>query len=382
MRVVVSSGNSDGLVKLYNADDGSVLETKLSGSTMQLAIDEDRLLLAVACGKSVIFLGMDLQVRHTIPAEADVHSIAFVDHRPLLVFGTYAGELVTVNTETFTVANKVRANKSSTRDLHVMSCKTRVCTASWDHSVKIFDLDTLQLVSEFKGHDDYVLSVRSIRADKVLVSGAYNKTVRIWNSGTLECVRTTKQHLGQVYALAANPDETLFASGCSGRVILVWDATTFEILHQTKSFGDVATMAFSTWLPNAVVVGQDNRGAAAIDFVEHKEVEVYTSHGHRVCGLAVSKFRTYENVKRAYTAPVAPALPLEEHSNPPAGKVISLDEPSVPRVHEPEDPLQDLLPQPDASVAVASLNPTPNQPQQQVAFPVLDLSFDLEITED
>ena len=60
---------------------------------------------------------------------------------------------------------------------------------SWDHTVKIWNFKTGELIRILEGHDDGVRCVKKL-SDTLLASGSEDHTIKIWNLQTGECVAT------------------------------------------------------------------------------------------------------------------------------------------------------------------------------------------------
>jgi WD40 repeat protein len=55
-------------------------------------------------------------------------------------------------------------------------------SASWDHTIKVWDLTMAQEVETLRGHTDSVTAIALDEADRVLVSGSCDRTIRVWEA--------------------------------------------------------------------------------------------------------------------------------------------------------------------------------------------------------
>ena len=62
-------------------------------------------------------------------------------------------------------------------------------SASWDKTVKLWDMESGECARTLAGHEDYVSSVDLSSDGRFAVSGSSDKTIRVWNLITGECVR-------------------------------------------------------------------------------------------------------------------------------------------------------------------------------------------------
>ncbi|MEC4817515.1 MAG: WD40 repeat domain-containing protein [Scytonema sp. PMC 1069.18] len=93
----------------------------------------------------------------------------------------------------------------------------------------IIDCDP-QLLHSFSGHSHIVRSLAVSTDGKILVSGSRDKTIKIWQLETGELIRTLKGHRDGVYAIALSPDGQIIASGSADKTIKLWHMETGELL--------------------------------------------------------------------------------------------------------------------------------------------------------
>ena len=107
-----------------------------------------------------------------------------------------------------------------------------LASASWDKSIKIWNINSGNLVYTFNssngGHSDWVLPLAYL-SNGYLASGSFDNTVKIWNLRTGRLVFTFDEkkdvHIKNVNTLVALHDG-LFASGSDDTTIRVWNTTT------------------------------------------------------------------------------------------------------------------------------------------------------------
>ena len=57
--------------------------------------------------------------------------------------------------------------------------KNRFLSASWDHTIKLWQIDTKECTHTFTGHTEIVPSVCRLDENRFL-SGSYDKTIKLW----------------------------------------------------------------------------------------------------------------------------------------------------------------------------------------------------------
>jgi F-box/WD-40 domain protein MET30 len=97
-------------------------------------------------------------------------------------------------------------------------------TGSYDKTVRIWNLETGELLSTLKGH---TRCIRALQFDEAkLVTGSMDQTLKVWNYHTGQCIRTLEGHTGGILSLHFN--SRLMASGSTDNTIRVWDFVAGE----------------------------------------------------------------------------------------------------------------------------------------------------------
>jgi predicted NACHT family NTPase len=106
-----------------------------------------------------------------------------------------------------------------------------LASGSWDKTIKIWNLETPELIGTLTGHSDRVNSVAISNDGKMLVSGSSDETIKFWNlyNGDLLC--TFPGHSMEVNSVAISPDGKILASGSSDATSKVWDVETGKLLR-------------------------------------------------------------------------------------------------------------------------------------------------------
>ena len=84
------------------------------------------------------------------------------------------------------------------------------------------------MLRELKGHTSYVYGVAWSPDGRRLCSGSWDDTVRLWDAETGETIRTLQGHNGDVRCVAwsPDPDRQHIASGSDDRTVRIWDPET------------------------------------------------------------------------------------------------------------------------------------------------------------
>ena len=123
---------------------------------------------------------------------------------------------------------------------------TRVASASFDRTVKVWNTATMQETLTLKGHTDAVSKVAFSPDGQRLASASGDETVKVWDAATGQESLTLKGHTTAVWSVAFSPDGMRLASGDFDGTVRVWDAMAGKSAHTLLGHTDrVYGVAFS-----------------------------------------------------------------------------------------------------------------------------------------
>ncbi|MEV6381857.1 helix-turn-helix domain-containing protein [Streptomyces sp. NPDC051773] len=163
-----------------------------------------------------------------------------------------------------------------------------LATAGADHSVKLWNTSTEQLLRTLRGHTDTVTAVAFSPDGRTLATTGADHSVKLWNTTTGRETATLTGHTGSVNAVAFSPDGRILATGGSDGTTRLWNMSTRRT---------VARLAGHDRAVRAVVFSPDGRGAATAgvdgtvrmwDVTSRRTTAVLTGHTDAVGALAFS----------------------------------------------------------------------------------------------
>jgi WD40 repeat protein len=123
---------------------------------------------------------------------------------------------------------------------------TRLASASYDCTVKIWDAGSGACLQTLKGYSSTVWSVAFSHGSTRLASASYDRTVKIWDAGNVACLQTLKGHNGTVWSVAFSHDSTRLASASHDCTVKIWDAGSGAYLQTLEGHSSgVRSVAFS-----------------------------------------------------------------------------------------------------------------------------------------
>jgi guanine nucleotide-binding protein subunit beta-2-like 1 protein len=176
------------------------------------------------------------------------------------------------------------------QDVTISSDGQFALSASWDKTMRLWDLNTGSTVRTFQGHTKDVNTVAFSADNRQIVSGSRDKTIKLWNT-LAECKYTIMEdmhtdwvssvafspsakmplivssgwdklvkvwnlnncklrtnlagHTGVVYTVSISPDGSLCASGGKDGTVMLWDVNDGKHLYSLDAGGTVNALIFS-----------------------------------------------------------------------------------------------------------------------------------------
>jgi len=118
---------------------------------------------------------------------------------------------------------RVSAHTDQVTELVLTSDNQYICSASWDHSIKIWSFLTGEL-RHILQHNDMVSGCSLSADNRSLVSASYDRFVRVWVVQTGRRIKMYDKHgTGVRWAQFCTHDQHIIAAG---RTVCVWNVTT------------------------------------------------------------------------------------------------------------------------------------------------------------
>ena len=104
---------------------------------------------------------------------------------------------------------------------------------------------TAQTTTEYKGHTGLVFDVAVSPDGSTLATASFDNTIKLWDIKTGKEKATLKGHTQPVYCVAFSPDGNLIASSGADNTIKIWDKEG-KMLRELKGHSDlVQAVAFA-----------------------------------------------------------------------------------------------------------------------------------------
>jgi len=181
-------------------------------------------------------------------------------------------------------------HSSAVQDCAMSSDGNFAMSASWDKTLRLWDLKRGVTIRSFVGHTSDVFSTAFSQDNRQIVSGSRDKTIKLWNtlaeckytiltdqhSDWVSCVRFSPieqqplvvscgwdkvvkvwnisecklnydliGHTGVLHSVAISPDGSLCASGGKDGIAMLWDAIEGRFLSSLEANSPINSLCFS-----------------------------------------------------------------------------------------------------------------------------------------
>lgn len=121
---------------------------------------------------------------------------------------------------------------------------------SWEWEYLSAETDVSLAV--LRGHERAVLSVAFSPDGTRLASAAWDNTIRIWNAGTGTQLTVLRGHDARVLSVAFSPDGTRLGSASDDKTVRLWNAITGEELDTQVARSGASPVAAAGPLPSGI----------------------------------------------------------------------------------------------------------------------------------
>ncbi|KAG0349000.1 cross-pathway control WD-repeat protein cpc2 [Podila humilis] len=126
----------------------------------------------------------------------------------------------------------LHGHNSAVEDVVISSDGQFALSASWDKTLRLWDLNSGNTTRRFVGHTNDVLSVSFSADNRQIVSGSRDKTIKLWNTlGECKFNITEDAHTEWVSCVrfSPNPANPVIVSGGWDKVVKVWELTKCKL---------------------------------------------------------------------------------------------------------------------------------------------------------
>ncbi|MEG3880352.1 NB-ARC domain-containing protein [Microcoleus sp. herbarium7] len=157
-----------------------------------------------------------------------------------------------------------------------------------DCTVKLWSVRDGVCIKTLTGHQHEVFAVAFSPDGQILASGSGDKTVKLWDVRTGSCIKTLNEHTDWVRTIALSPDGKMLASGSSDHTIKLWDMRSGRCLKTLNEHTAwVRSVAFSSD-GEILASGSGDRTIKLWNIATGECLKTYNAHLNSVYSVAFS----------------------------------------------------------------------------------------------
>ena len=161
-----------------------------------------------------------------------------------------------------------------------------LASASYDSTVKLWDVATRRNIATLEGHTGWVESVSFSPNGSTLASGSWDGTVKLWDVATRQNFATLEGHRHWVNLVAFSPDGSTLASAAA-KTIKLWDVSTRQNFATLTGPNRVFSVSFSPDSNTLASASYDNT-VKLWDVATRQNIATLEGHWHWVNSVSFS----------------------------------------------------------------------------------------------
>ena len=160
-------------------------------------------------------------------------------------------------------------------------------SASWDRTLKVWDLASGHCLLSLKGHGAEVTACVLLPDERHLLSSSADNTLKIWELQSGREEKSLLGHTGEVTACAAFPDGVRVLSGARDKTLRIWDLRTGQTLRTLTGHLSWVTACAVLGSGERVLSGSWDRTLKLWDVASGRELATLHGHAAGVRAIAV-----------------------------------------------------------------------------------------------
>ena len=155
-----------------------------------------------------------------------VSSVSVLPYGNRAISASYDGTLKVWDMETGIETRTLKGHTSGISSVSVTPDGFRAISGSFDGTLKIWDIEIGVEIRTLKGHTAGVISVSVTPDGRRAISGSIDSTLKLWDIETGVEIRTFKGHTARIRAVSVTHDGRYAISASDDKTLKVWDIET------------------------------------------------------------------------------------------------------------------------------------------------------------
>ncbi|MEG4353212.1 AAA-like domain-containing protein [Microcoleus sp. LAD1_D3] len=218
-----------------------------------------------------------------------VYSVAFSPDGKTLASASWDNTIKLWNLQSQKPIATLTGHSDSVRSVAFSPDGKTLATASDDKTIKLWDLQSQKPIATLAGHSDSVNSVAFSPDGKTLASASWDNTSKLWNLQSQKPIATLLGHQSSVNSVAFSPDGKTLATASSGdNTIKLWNLQSQKpIANLLGHSNSVNSVTFSPDGKTLATASGDNT-IKLWNLQTQKEMATLTGHSNLVYSVAFS----------------------------------------------------------------------------------------------
>lgn len=182
--------------------------------------------------------------------DSDVRSVVFSSDESMIVSGLWNNTVRVRDVETGELITEFREHRGSVESVAFSADDSMIVSGSHDNTARVWDAEAGDAITEFREHEASVQSVSFSSDDSMVVSGAYDNTVKVWDVETGKVITSFTEHTGEfkgVTSVDFSSEDSHVVSGAYDHTIKMWDVETGEVVTDFRNHDNyVTSVVFSS----------------------------------------------------------------------------------------------------------------------------------------
>ena len=268
--LTLASVSNDGTIKLWSANDGSLLATLKEHDKFIycIAYSPDGASLASANRDGTVNLwnvrAGDLVTTLEGHGDDTVNSVVYSPDGTTLASagGDSTVKLWDARTGNFLAvleghAHPINSVERGINDIAYSPDGTTLASAGGDHTVKLWNVKDVRLTSTLEGHSAMVRSVIYSPDGATLASVSNDDTTKLWRISDGCLLTTLEGHSQRICAVAYSPNGATLASASDDKTVKMWSARDGKLLDTLE--GDTSSVVAISYSPDGETLASASR---------------------------------------------------------------------------------------------------------------------------